>query len=473
MTAAAVVEQLSPGELQKLTARLEKEAKRRVEENALKHYKPYVKQLDFHVAGATYRERLLMAGNQVGKTWAAAMEVAMHVTGLYPDWWQGHRFDRPIQAWACGESNEVVRASVQKLLLGDPAGTGCIPKHTLLEVVVARGLGELTDLIKVQHVSGGVSTITLKTYAAGRERFQGATIDFAWLDEEPDEDIFFEVLARTTVTAGPLIMTFTPLRGMSSVVKRYINETSSDRRVIKMTVDDAAHITPEMKVQLVAQYPDYLRDVRLYGVPMVGEGRVFTISEEKLLVVPFEYPKHWTRLGGIDFGFSHYAAFCELWHDRDIDVVYLVRTLRMRECTPHQHVEAVRHWGLTWAWPHDGRNQTLAGAGVPLMRQYESAGLDMMPDAAKFEDGGNSVEAGIQMMIDRMRGARWKVFRGQNDGWLEEYRMYHRKDGLLVKIDDDAISASRYAMMCLRYANTSVPPKPRSTRLRLTSWMAA
>ena len=174
MTAAAVVEQMSPGELQKLTARLEKEAKRRIEENALKHYKPYIKQLDFHIAGATYRERLLMAGNQVGKTWAAAMEMAMHVTGLYPDWWHGHRFDRPIQAWACGESNEVVRASVQKLLLGDPAGTGCIPKNTLLEVVVARGLGELTDIIKVQHVSGGVSTISLKSYAQGRERFQGA-----------------------------------------------------------------------------------------------------------------------------------------------------------------------------------------------------------------------------------------------------------------------------------------------------------
>jgi hypothetical protein len=51
--------------------------------------------------------------------------------------------------------------------------------------------------------------------------------------------------------------------------------------------------------------------------------------------------------------------------------------------------------------------------------------------------------------------------------------MYHRKDGLLVKIDDDAISASRYGMMMLRYANTSVPPKPRSFRFPRTSWMAA
>jgi phage terminase large subunit-like protein len=465
---------LSGERLAALEARIEADLRRRRDENALAHYIPYDRQRDFHDAGARYRERLLMAGNQVGKTLAAAMETAMHVTGLYPDWWKGYRFDRPIQAWACGETNEVVRGSMQKLLLGDPTGTGCIPKHTLLEVVVARGLGELADMIKVQHVSGEVSVISLKSYAAGRERFQGATIDFAWLDEEPDESIFFEVLARTTVTAGPMIMTFTPLKGMSSVVKRYINETSPDRHVTKMTVDDAAHITADMKKQFIAQYPDYLRDVRLYGVPMVGEGRVFTVSEEILLVDPFERPKHWIRLGGLDFGWTHFAAFCEMWWDRDLDIVYLVRTLRLREQTPHQHVEAVRHWGLKWAWPHDGRNQTLAGAGVPLMRQYEAAGLDMMHDHAQFEDGGNSVEAGVQMMADRMRGGRWKVFRDQNAGWLEEYRMYHRKDGLLVKIDDDALSASRYAMMALRYGQTTIPPKPRSCRAHAgSSWMAA
>ena len=104
MTAAAAVEQLSPAELQKLTARLEKEAKRRVEENALQHYRPYIKQLDFHVAGATYRERLLMAGNQLGKTLAGGFEVAMHASGHYPDWWQGKRFDQPTNSWVAGIS---------------------------------------------------------------------------------------------------------------------------------------------------------------------------------------------------------------------------------------------------------------------------------------------------------------------------------------------------------------------------------
>jgi len=221
-----------------------------------------------------------------------------------------------------------------------------------------------------------------------------------------------------------------------------------------MTLDDAAHYSAEDKARIAAQYPEHERDTRTKGIPAMGSGRVFLVDEEKLLVDPFECPRHWVRLGGIDFGWTHFAAFCECWWDRDLDIFYLVRTLRLREQTPLQHVEAVRHWRLRWAWPHDGRNATLAGAGVPLMRQYADAGLDMMHEKATFEDGGISVEAGVQEMHDRMRGGRWKVFKSQNDGWLEEYRLYHRQDGLLVKENDDALSASRYALMMRRHGQT-------------------
>src|SRR5262249_21622216 len=94
----------------------------------------------------------------------------------------------------------------------------------------------------------------------------------------------------------------------------------------------------------------------------------------------------------------------------------------------------------------------LAGAGVPLAEQYKSAGLDLMFNHAQFEDGTLSVEAGLMEMADRMRGDRWKVFKGQNDSWLEEYRLYHRDvDGRVVKENDDAISASRYGMMMRRF----------------------
>ena len=65
-----------------------------------------------------------------------------------------------------------------------------------------------------------------------------------------------------------------------------------------------------------------------------------------------------------------------------------------------------------------------------------------------------SVEAGVAEMNDRMRGGRWKVFKGRNDGWLEEYRLYFRKDGLLIKENDDALAASRYALMMRRFGQT-------------------
>src|SRR6516165_1851331 len=134
---------------------LETEKSRRRIENKLAYFRPYPKQLEFINAGATYRERLLMAANQVGKTFAAAMELAAHSCGQYPSWWQGYRFDRAIRAWAAGETTEVVRATIQLLLLGEPGqhGSGCIPKSALIEAIPARGLADLVDTIRVQHIS--------------------------------------------------------------------------------------------------------------------------------------------------------------------------------------------------------------------------------------------------------------------------------------------------------------------------------
>src|SRR5437763_7794189 len=93
-------------------------------ENRLDFYIPYPKQIAFHLAGATARERLLMAGNQLGKTLAGGSETAIHMTGRYPDWWQGRRFDRPVAGWICGRSGEDVRDTMQRVLLGRAGAIG-------------------------------------------------------------------------------------------------------------------------------------------------------------------------------------------------------------------------------------------------------------------------------------------------------------------------------------------------------------
>jgi hypothetical protein len=50
--------------------------------NRLTTYRPYPRQAEFHAAGAGHRERLFLAGNQLGKTLAGAKELAIGLGAL-------------------------------------------------------------------------------------------------------------------------------------------------------------------------------------------------------------------------------------------------------------------------------------------------------------------------------------------------------------------------------------------------------
>jgi phage terminase large subunit-like protein len=449
---------LTAAQLDELERRLAAEAERRVAENKLEHYDPYAKQKAFHDAGATYRERLLIAANQSGKTYAGGMEAAIHSTGLYPEDWKGRRFDRATIGWAAGDRNDTVRDTVQRILVGRPQqiGTGAIPKDAIVDLVSAQGTPDLLDSIKVRHVSGGISVIGLKSYQRGRESFQGETLDYVWFDEEPPADIFSEGLTRTNINRGPVWITFTPLLGMSEVVRRFLTEKSPDRSVTTMTLDDVDHYTAEEKAAIAASYPAHEREARTKGIPTLGSGRIFPVPEETLAIEHREFPTHWPRIGGMDFGWDHPFAAVELVWDRDTDTVFVSKTYRIAQTTPVIHAAALKAWGkeIPWAWPRDGRRETLEGAGKPLANQYQAQGLYMLFDHAQFDDGSVSVEAGIQDMLIRMEGGRFKVFKHLND-WWDEFRLYHRKDGKVVKEYDDLMSATRYAVMMLRYARTA------------------
>ncbi|ASP92774.1 terminase large subunit domain-containing protein [Sinorhizobium meliloti] len=432
------------------------EKERRKKQNLLAIYKPYSKQKEFHAAGNGYRERLFMAGNQLGKTLAGAAEAAMHLTGKYPDWWEGKRYDKPIVAIAGSESYELTRDGVQRLLVGPPMteeewGTGYIPKADIISSTRRSGVSGALDSITVRHVSGGTSTLLFKAYEQGRGKWQANTVDYIWFDEEPPEDVYFEGITRTNATQGLIAVTFTPLKGMSSVVARYILEHSPDRSVITMTIEDAEHYTPEERQKIIDSYPAHEREARTKGVPSLGSGRIFPVAEELITVVPFEVPKHWVQICGIDFGWDHPTAGARLAWDRDADVIYVTTVYRQREATPIVHAGALKPWGawLPWSWPHDGNNDMAAGPN--LASQYRAQGLNLLPERATFEDGSNSVEAGLMEMLDRMITGRFKVFSTCGE-WFEEFRLYHRKDGKVVKERDDVISASRYGLMMKRFA---------------------
>lgn len=426
---------------------------------ALFFYKPYRKQREFHENGAKYRERLLMAGNQLGKTFAAGNEVAYHVTGLYPDDWKGKRFTKATRGWVGSVTSELTRDGAQRILLGPVGqwGTGCIPKELIVDIKRARGVPDAVETILIRHETGDISQITFKAYSDGREAWQAETLDFIWFDEEPPEDVYVEGVTRTNNTKGIVFLTFTPLLGMSNVVMRfYVNidgQTHPDRHITNMTIHDVEHYDDEQKRQIIAAYPAHEREARALGIPMLGSGRIFPIAEEVLREPPlFAIPKSWKQIIGMDFGWDHPTAAVRIAYDETNDCIHLVSAYRQGEATPLIHAAAIKPWGewIPVAWPHDALQHDKSGE--QYRKLYADHGLNMLSEHATYGDKrGNGVEEGLMDMLQRMQTSRFKVDVTLHQ-WWEEFRTYHRKDGKVVKERDDLMSATRYAVMMIRYA---------------------
>lgn len=285
-------------------------------------------------------------------------------------------------------------------------------------------------------------------------KWQADTVDGVWFDEEPPMELYTEGLTRTNTTQGPVMMTFTPLLGQSAVVLRFRRERPAGTHVTNMTIDDALHYSAEDRAAIIASYPEHEREARTRGIPIMGSGRVFPIAEAGISVESFHIPAHWPRIVGLDFGWDHPAAAVWMAWDRDTDTVYVYDVWRAREQSVAMQSLVLRARGdwIPVAWPHDGLQHD-KGSGEQLAKQYKTAGVAMLRERAQFEDGTNGVEAGIQEMLKRMQTRQLRVFKHLED-WFEEFRDYHRKDGLIVKERDDLMAATRYGLMELRHALT-------------------
>lgn len=439
--------------------------------NKLALYQPSPKQLEFFAAGKWADERMLRAGNQLGKSDAGAVEAAIHATGLYPSWWDGHRFSRATRGWICGESLAAVRDIQQTKLVGRPGveaefGTGLIPKHLFVgRPTASHGATGGFDTIFVKHVSGGVSTMLAKAYEQGRLKSQGEPVDWIWPDEEPPFDIYDEYIARTIATRGIVFVTYTPLKGRTQLVShfdRFDPIRCPKRCLIKMTIWDCMghvpHLPDRAAVEaVIAKFPEHQRQARAYGDPVLGEGAIFDTPEEKIKWRDPKIMPHWPLLWGVDFGISHpFAAVLIAW-DRDNDVIYVVDGFRVANQTKLQHVPRMRGIcaAAPVAWPKDGHDRD-KGSGEELAEQYKCPmpgmpGLNMLPDHATFEEGGYSTEAGVVELVARAATGRLMVAEHLVD-FFEEYRDYHRENGLIVKINDDMLSALRTAVIQRRSA---------------------
>jgi phage terminase large subunit-like protein len=421
----------------------------------LDHFKPYPWQQKFYKAGGENKQRLLMAANRVGKTFSMAVEVAYHLTGAYPDWWKGIRFNKPVSVWCLGVSGEQLRDVVVKELfgayLGDGKfdGNGLVRQDQVYQVTPAMGTPRLPRDVAVRYATGNTSLVSFKSYTQGQHVLMGSSQDFIWIDEEPtDPTIYPQCLTRTATgnggEGGYVTMTFTPENGVTELVSQFLDNRAKGQHLANATWQDAKHLNKETKEQLLAAIPEYQRDMRSKGIPVLGEGMVFALSEEVIKCDPFEIPAHYKKLAAIDFGITHPTTVVWTAYNPDNDCIYVYDIYKKEGEIPAVHASAIKSRGKTipMIYPHDG-DSTEKGSGKTLAEMYTEAGV-LMVGRFTNADGTNYVEPGLMEMLERFRTGRLQVFNTLSP-WFEEFRRYHRKKGKIHKEFDDLMDATRYA----------------------------
>lgn len=404
----------------------------------------YPQHMEFFAAGAEFSERLFMAANRVGKTDAGSFEATCHLTGRYPDWWEGRRFDEPIEMWACGTTSETTRDIVQAKLLGphDKPGEGMVPSHLILDKSRRpHGLPGSIESAYIRHVTGGKSLLGLKTYEQGRKSFEGTGKHVIWDDEEPPQDVYTEQLYRTLTTKGIVLVTFTPLQGMSEVVTSFLEPGSDEAREIKMYVqagwDDVPHLDEKMKRQILATTPPWQIGARTKGEPSLGSGAIYPIPEEDIKVPARRWPDTWPRSYALDVGWNRTAA---MFFTQDIStgIYYGYDEHYLSQGEPASHARGIRARGEWLTGVIDpaarGRNQK---DGSRLVDEYRSLGLTL-------EYAANAVETGLLTVWDLLISGRLKIA-ANCENWFREFRKYHRDDkGNIVKVSDHLMDDTRY-----------------------------
>ncbi len=419
----------------------------------------YAKHWEFFKAGLTHRFRVLGGGNGSGKSFTGATELTYHMTGDYPEGWEGCVFKKAIKVWVVCESGSLWRDSMQQALLGsvgEEQGTGLIRKEFINDTKSMPGVPGAIGQIQTKHKNGGISSVTVKTFEMGRNQFQAATLDLIIFDEEPPEEIYSECIARLrgvkgVKEPGKCMMLFTPLKGLSEVVMRYLpngrfppngtHPEHKERYATAISWDDAPHLTEEDKATMIAEMPPNERDARTKGIPALGSGRVYPISESDVTVRPLEIPDYFPRAYCMDFGWNETSA---LWLAQDpvTQIIYVYSEYKRGKLPDSQHAYAIKERGEWMSGAADPSGGGRRDDGRMRIDYYRSLGLDLHP-------GYNSIVTGIGQIYNMLEAGTLKIFNNLHM-LLDEFRVYRYDAKDPNKIarnqDDHLLDALRYGI---------------------------
>ncbi len=445
----------------------------------------FAKQIDLINAGKNHNIRALIGGNGTGKSIWLGAETYYHMSGLYPTWWQGHKFTYPINAWLCGKDAKILREGLQEVLFGgigqDDIGSGLIPRESLLDesqklmTWSMAGTANCIGQFLVKHFTNGIhdgySKCEFKTYDQGWAAFQGPTRDWIGFDEDPnDSKLYAECLARLRSKDGKppghFAAAFTPTFGYSEIYQSFVpnglfpeggvHPSNKNKYTQQITWDDVSHLSDDWKASMISEWkiadPANI-EARTRGIAAMGSGRVFPIDESFVVVPRVQIPIFWKKNYGMDPGQANFAMVW-LTQDPNTGVIYVYDEYKNGKVIYLLHAQAVKdrgEWLVGGIDPHEAVKPR--DTGETVQSYFESLGLNLIsargdPDAlrarirAMFDAGSLKIMDSCPELIKEIRTYRYdqddpnKIARGQED---------HRIDALIYAICVFEQSAQSYS----------------------------
>lgn len=439
-----------------------------IQYNKLKTFEPYDYQKPlYHLHTMA---QAVIASNRSGKSYSVGYAIACHLTGRYPDWWTDIKYQTGIKLIAAGASSNQIREAIQDTLFGTPdktdevaIGSGLLPRDTIIMDSIVTGADKRSiGGASIRHSSGRVSQIVMASYEQDRAVLQGGKADVIWLDEQPhDDEIVSELIRALAQTPsqqeGRLYLSATPLVGWTPMIKRFWNN-AEHHGMVRYSWDDVPLELLDQKTRdlLKSSWLPWEIDARTKGIPMAGEGAVFTVDFNNV-VLPSAPPIHpWYKLlAGIDFGRSPDPTVI-IWsaYDTRTDTVFVYDEHVAKNQTPIEYSPAILMRGkqIPLAWPADGKKRGYTETQSAIQELTNKYGINTLSEHFTNPDGSRGIDYGLQYMLQRMRMG--KMFISPHCRHLiDEMKQYHTQRTGNGKVqfqgDDHAIDAMRYCVLSI------------------------
>jgi len=462
-----MVKKMTQKEILKRINLIEIEEQRRLRENKIDRYntgeKIHQKQMEFHKCKK--RNRWVFGGNRSGKTECGAVETVWLARGIHP-----FKENKVRNGWVVSLSQQVQRDVAQSKILS------YLKKEWIYDIVMISGKKTsaeqgVIDSIYVKNIFGSISKIGFKSCDQGREKFQGASLDFVWFDEEPPEDIYLECKMRVLDKCGEIFGTMTPLKGLTWVYNNiYLNEKCDDEVWYEhIQWADNPYLSKDEIEKFSASLSSDELESRKYGNFTSGTGLVYNEFDENLNVIePFAVPVEWYDKISIDPGL-HNPLSCH-WYACDFDNnIYVIAEHYDKQKTIEYHSHKIREISNSLNWPtRNGRiealidsaaNQRTLASEKNVVELFYDYGI--LTNAQVNKDLFSGINR-VKSYLKNSLGER-KLFIFKNCiNLIREIKGYFwGNDDIPVKRDDHALDELRYYIMS-RPENTQVVNKSKS-----------